>query len=54
MIVSHWPSCRQGKEHSEPARMAVVKNIAFLVRDRVRFQSPEHLDRKAAGDLASV
>jgi hypothetical protein len=41
VIASHWPSRRQGKEHSEPARMTVAENIAFLVRDHVRFQSPE-------------
>ena len=34
--------------------MTVAENIAFLVRDHVRFQSPEYLDRKAAGDLAAV
>jgi hypothetical protein len=54
VIASHWPSRRQGKEHSEPSRMTVAENIAFLVRDHVRFQSPEYLDRKAAGDLAAV
>ena len=54
VIASHWPSRRQGKEHSEPARMAVAENIAFLVRDHLRFSSPEYLQRKAAGDLAAV
>jgi hypothetical protein len=54
VIASHWPSRRQGKEHSEPARMTVAENIAFLVRDHVRFQSPEYLDLKAVGDLAAV
>jgi len=54
VIASHWPSRRQGKEHSEPARMAVAENIAFLVRDHVRFSSPEYLQRKADGDLAAV
>jgi hypothetical protein len=32
VIASHWPSRRQGKEHSEPSRMTVAENIAFLVR----------------------
>jgi Endonuclease/Exonuclease/phosphatase family len=54
VIAGHWPSRRQGKEHSEPSRMTVAENIAFLVRDHVRFQSPEYLQRKAAGDLAGV
>jgi Endonuclease/Exonuclease/phosphatase family len=54
VIAGHWPSRRQGKEHSEPARMAVAENLAFLVRDHVRFQSPEYLQHKADGDLAAV
>jgi hypothetical protein len=32
----------------------VAENIAFLVRDHLRFSSPEYLQRKAAGDLAGV
>jgi hypothetical protein len=54
VIASHWPSRRQGKEHSEPARMTVAENIAFLVRDHLRFSSPEYLQRRATGDLAAV
>ena len=54
VIASHWPSRRQGKEHSEPSRMTVAENIAFLVRDHVRCSSPEYLQRKADGDLAGV
>jgi len=54
VITSHWPSRRQGKEHSEPSRMTVAENIAFLVRDHVRCSSPEYLQRKADGDLAAV
>ena len=54
VIASHWPSRRQGKEQSKPARITVAENVAFLVRDHVRFQSPEYLDLKAAGDLSSV
>jgi Endonuclease/Exonuclease/phosphatase family len=54
VIASHWPSRRQGKEHSEPARIAVAENIAFLVRDQVRLPSDEYLKARAAGDLAAV
>ncbi len=54
VIASHWPSRRQGKEHSEPSRMTVAENIAFLVRDHLRCSSPEYLQRKATGDLAGV
>jgi hypothetical protein len=54
VIASHWPSRRLGREHSEPSRMAVAENIAFLVRDHVRFGAQEYLDLKAAGDLDAV
>lgn len=54
VIASHWPSRRQGKEHSEPARIAVAENIAFLVRDQVRLPSDEYLQARVAGDLAAV
>jgi hypothetical protein len=54
VIASHWLSRRQGKEHSEPFRMTVAENIAYLVRDHVRFDPGEYLERKAAGDLAGV
>jgi Endonuclease/Exonuclease/phosphatase family len=36
VIASRWPSRRLGKEHSEPLRMDVAENIAYLMRDRVR------------------
>jgi hypothetical protein len=29
VIASHWPSRRQGKEHSEPSRMTVAENTPF-------------------------
>jgi hypothetical protein len=54
VIVSHWPSRRQGKEHSAPARIAVAENIAFLVRDLVRLPPQDYLQAKASNDLATV
>lgn len=54
VIAGHWPSRRQGKEHSAPARIAVAENIAFLVRDLVRLGPEDYLQAKAGNDLAAV
>jgi endonuclease/exonuclease/phosphatase family metal-dependent hydrolase len=54
VIASHWPSRRQGREHSEPSRIAVAENIAFLVRELVRLPSADYLEARAADDLARV
>lgn len=54
VLASHWPSRRLGRERSEPSRIAVAENIAFLVRDHVRFTAHEYLDLKQAGDLEAV
>jgi Endonuclease/Exonuclease/phosphatase family len=42
VIAAHWPSRRQGQYGSEPFRIAVAENIAFLVRDHVRFDAPRY------------
>jgi hypothetical protein len=39
VIASHWPSRRQGRLDSQPLRIAVAENIAFLVRDHFRVDS---------------
>jgi hypothetical protein len=39
VIASHWPSRRSGRLESQPLRIAVAENIAFLVRDHVRVDS---------------
>jgi endonuclease/exonuclease/phosphatase family metal-dependent hydrolase len=54
VIASHWPSRRQGREHSEPLRIAVAENISYLVRDRVRVDSITYEQLRAANDLAAV
>jgi hypothetical protein len=54
VIASHWPSRRQGQLESQPFRIAVAENIAFLVRDRLRFDADEYLDLHQRGDLAAV
>jgi endonuclease/exonuclease/phosphatase family metal-dependent hydrolase len=54
VISTHWPSRTKGKWRSEPLRIALAENIAFLVRDRVRFDAQRYLELKAAGDLAAI
>ncbi len=54
VIASHWPSRRQGQLESQPFRIAVAENIAFLVRDRLRFAGDEYLALRDHGDLAAV
>ena len=54
VIASHWPSRRQGRWRSEPLRIAVAENIAYLVRDHVRFDARDVLALRDAGDLAAV
>jgi len=54
VIGSHWPSRRQGRWRSEPARIAVAENIAYLIRDHVRFDAQTYLALRDANDLAAV
>jgi len=39
VIASHWPSRRQGRYESEPFRIAVAENIAYLVQAHVKLPS---------------
>jgi len=54
VIATHWPSRSKGRWRSEPVRIALAENIAFIVRDHVRFDAERYLELKAAGDLAAV
>jgi hypothetical protein len=54
VIATHWPSRSKGRWRSEPLRIAVAENIAWIVRDHVRFDAERYLELKAAGDLAAV
>jgi hypothetical protein len=54
VIATHWPSRTKGRWRSEPLRIALAENISFIVRDHVRFDAQEYLERKAANDLAAV
>ena len=54
VIASHWPSRRLGKWRSEPSRIAVAENIAFLVRDHVRVDAKTYEQLRAQDKLAPV
>jgi hypothetical protein len=54
VITTHWPSRSKGRWRSEPLRIAVAENVAWIVRDHVRFDAERYLELKAAGDLAAV
>jgi hypothetical protein len=54
VIASHWPSRRHGRLESEPLRIAVAENIAFLVRDHVRVDSVKYEQLRAQNNLGPV
>jgi endonuclease/exonuclease/phosphatase family metal-dependent hydrolase len=54
VIGSHWPSRRHGRLESEPLRIAVAENIAFLVRDHVRVDSVTYEQLRAQNTLGPV
>jgi Endonuclease/Exonuclease/phosphatase family len=54
VIASHWPSRRHGRLESEPLRIAVAENIAFLVRDHVRLDSVTYEQLRAQNKLGPV
>jgi Endonuclease/Exonuclease/phosphatase family len=54
VIASHWPSRRHGRLESEPLRIAVAENIAFLVRDHVRVDSVTYEQLRAQNNLGPV
>ncbi len=54
VIASHWPSRRQGREHSEPLRIGVAENISYLVRNRVRVNPQKYEALREKGDLDTV
>ncbi len=54
VLASHWPSRRRGRYDSEPSRIALAENLAFLVRNHVRVDAATYLRLCAAGDLDAV
>lgn len=54
VLASHWPSRRRGRYDSEPSRIALAENLAYLVRNHVRFDATTYLQLRDAGDLEAV
>jgi len=54
VMVSHWPSRRLGRRASEPLRICVAENLAYLVRDHLLVDSITYERLRAEGDLAPV
>ena len=54
VIASHWPSRRQGRLESQPLRIAVAENIAFLVRDHVRVDSVRYEQLRSQNTIGPV
>lgn len=42
-FVNHWPSRSKGQFETEPLRIAVAENCAFLVQDVLKFKREEYL-----------
>jgi endonuclease/exonuclease/phosphatase family metal-dependent hydrolase len=53
VIASHWPSRSQGRLESEPARITVAENIAYLVEGHVKVDVVRYEALRAANDLAT-
>ncbi len=54
VMAGHWPSRRIGRRESEPLRIAVAENLAYLVRDHLLVDSITYEQLRADGDLAPV
>lgn len=54
LIASHWPSRSQGRWESEPARIAVAENIAYLIEGHLKFDAVRYEALRAANDLAAL
>ena len=54
VIASHWPSRSRGKYLSDPLRIAVAEQIAYLVQRSVKLDSIEYEVARDAGDLNAV
>jgi hypothetical protein len=54
VMAGHWPSRRLGRRESEPLRIAVAENLAYLVRDHLLVDSITYEQLRADGDLEAV
>lgn len=54
LIASHWPSRSQGRWESEPARITVAENIAYLIEGQLECDAVRYEALRAANDLAAL
>lgn len=54
VIAGHWPSRRLGRFESEPSRIAVAENVAFLLDGHVKVAPGEYERLRAQDDLEPV
>ncbi len=54
LFATHWPSRRRGKFASEPARIAVAENVAYLVEQHLKVPPREYEILRAFRDLQPV
>ncbi len=54
VIASHWPSRSQGRWESEPARITVAENIAYLIEAHLKVDAVRYEALRAADDLATL
>ncbi len=53
-IACHWPSRSHGQFASEPSRIAVAENVAFLLDNHVKVTPRKYEELRAIDDLATV
>src|SRR6266545_2339254 len=54
VIACHWPSRSHGQFASEPSRIAVAENVAFLLDNHVKVTPRKYEELRAIDDLATV
>lgn len=54
VIVSHWPLRSQKRWQSEPARITVAENIAYVIEGQLKVDAVRYDALRAANDLATL
>jgi hypothetical protein len=54
VIAGHWPSRRLGKQASDPLRIAVGENVAYLVEAHVKVTPSEYEALRAQNNLTPI
>jgi hypothetical protein len=54
IIASHWPSRSRGRYESEPARITVAENIAFLIGNQVKVTPGAYEALRGVNDLQTI